>query len=292
MVVDGNRDPIVAFEVAQPMRVDPLTGAATVLAVGGDFGDATDLLVEGMPAPGEPTDGDGDLFPDGIDNCPDVANPDQNDANADGTGDVCQLFDFDLDGIPDTQDNCPDFPNPPVRACSQGQVGQSCTTNAIAAPLPFGGVLERPGGRRRRRRRRPLRQLPAGRQLQPGDGTATDGGIGATRHCRRLGCDGQLPEASQPHPERPESRPGGRRCAGDGDSTASPRRRRRALGDNPRPRGDGSAAATTARRRNANQSDVNDDGCGDVCQPDDRRDGDGVPDDGDGSGTRARRTAS
>ncbi len=35
-------------------------------------------------------DSDGDGIPDASDNCPDTANPDQADANADGTGDVCE----------------------------------------------------------------------------------------------------------------------------------------------------------------------------------------------------------
>lgn len=40
------------------------------------------------PAPA-PSDGDGDGIPDGSDNCPEVDNPDQVDADSDGLGDVC-----------------------------------------------------------------------------------------------------------------------------------------------------------------------------------------------------------
>jgi streptogramin lyase len=140
MVVREDRDLIVAFDVAEPRRVDPLTGASTLLSVGGDFADATDLVYQGMPEPGEPKDGDADQFPDGIDNCPDVSNSDQSDANTDGTGDVCQLLDFDLDGIPDFQDNCPVFPNPPVPTCSEGRVGESCTTNSDCDDAAIEGV--------------------------------------------------------------------------------------------------------------------------------------------------------
>ncbi|MCK4316567.1 MAG: thrombospondin type 3 repeat-containing protein, partial [Anaerolineae bacterium] len=41
------------------------------------------------PEPGEPNDADGDGVPDDEDNCPAVANPDQDDADGDGVGDVC-----------------------------------------------------------------------------------------------------------------------------------------------------------------------------------------------------------
>ena len=41
---------------------------------------------------------DGDRVPDGIDNCPAVPNPDQQDSDGDGVGDAC--------------DNCPLCPTP------------------------------------------------------------------------------------------------------------------------------------------------------------------------------------
>jgi hypothetical protein len=55
-------------------------------------------------------DTDGDGIPDDVDNCPDVANPDQADADGDGIGDVCESVqeDLDGDGIPDDVDNCPE----------------------------------------------------------------------------------------------------------------------------------------------------------------------------------------
>lgn len=47
-------------------------------------------------------DGDGDFFPDSIDNCPLVRNPTQADCDEDGIGDACQPGDdFNGDGIPD-----------------------------------------------------------------------------------------------------------------------------------------------------------------------------------------------
>ena len=76
-------------------------------------------------------DGDGDGIPNVIDNCPNVANPDQADADGDGVGDACQAvvtpidpepdpepdpdpdpeLDSDGDGYPDSSDGCPNDPN-------------------------------------------------------------------------------------------------------------------------------------------------------------------------------------
>jgi hypothetical protein len=63
-----------------------------------DFGLARYLI--GSDAGG---DSDGDGIDDDVDNCPDVANPDQVDSDGDGMGDACDPDD-DNDGIPDTRD--------------------------------------------------------------------------------------------------------------------------------------------------------------------------------------------
>jgi len=66
-----------------------------------------------------PPDGDGDGFPDDLDLCPTVGDPDQFDADADGLGDRCDncpltansdQADDDLDGIGDPCDACPGDP--------------------------------------------------------------------------------------------------------------------------------------------------------------------------------------
>src|SRR5262249_54939694 len=51
----------------------------------------------------DPNDRDHDGRVNAIDNCPDIANPDQADADADGKGDVC--------------DACPNTPNPGAAGC-------------------------------------------------------------------------------------------------------------------------------------------------------------------------------
>lgn len=67
-------------------------------------------------------DFDGDGFPNFVDSCPLIANPDQADANADGIGDACEVaspvdplataVDNDGDGVADSVDNCDFLPNP------------------------------------------------------------------------------------------------------------------------------------------------------------------------------------
>ncbi|MFH1725585.1 MAG: discoidin domain-containing protein, partial [Elusimicrobiota bacterium] len=66
------------------------------------------------------TDGIGD----DCDNCVDVANADQGDADGDGTGDACD--DSDLDGILDPADNCVDVANADQTDADSDAVGDLC----------------------------------------------------------------------------------------------------------------------------------------------------------------------
>jgi hypothetical protein len=74
-------------------------------------------------------DADGDRVVDSEDNCPNDANPDQADADNDGTGDVCELSDVedaDADGIVDSLDNCPIVANADQLDTDVDLIGDVC----------------------------------------------------------------------------------------------------------------------------------------------------------------------
>jgi len=70
-------------------------------------------------------DDDRDGVDDLIDNCPDIANPGQEDRDDDTIGDLCDE-DIDGDTVPNETDNCPDLFNPGQRDIDRDGIGNVC----------------------------------------------------------------------------------------------------------------------------------------------------------------------
>jgi hypothetical protein len=70
-------------------------------------------------------DSDGDGLQDYRDNCPNAANVNQADLNANGIGDVCDPDD-DSDSVPDVDDNCPRVANSNQLDLDSDGVGDTC----------------------------------------------------------------------------------------------------------------------------------------------------------------------
>jgi len=73
-------------------------------------------------------DSDVDGIDDDLDNCPQVANPDQSDVDADGRGDACDDVndDVDADGVHNDLDNCRFVANPDQGDVDNDGVGDAC----------------------------------------------------------------------------------------------------------------------------------------------------------------------
>ena len=77
------------------------------------------------PSPSATPDADGDGVDDTADNCPLVANPNQEDADGNGVGDACE-HDADGDGWEDSLDNCPAVANAAQTDTDSDGLGDAC----------------------------------------------------------------------------------------------------------------------------------------------------------------------
>ncbi|MFN3239733.1 MAG: thrombospondin type 3 repeat-containing protein [Pseudomonadales bacterium] len=125
-----------------------------------NFEDQTSTEVLRVSVPELDVDTDADGFRDGLDNCTAVSNPDQNDLDQDGLGDVCDtdadgdsflaisaggndpddgdafiVPDTDGDNLGDNQDNCPNIANPDQADFDQDGIGDACDSDFIDSDL-------------------------------------------------------------------------------------------------------------------------------------------------------------
>ncbi|MGB5419989.1 choice-of-anchor B family protein, partial [Algibacter sp.] len=85
-------------------------------------------------------DTDNDGIEDNLDNCPSIANPNQEDTDNDGIGDLCEtivLVDTDSDGIPDSEDNCPEMANSNQEDQDSDGIGDLCDADFVDPNAPL-----------------------------------------------------------------------------------------------------------------------------------------------------------
>jgi hypothetical protein len=127
------------------IRIDTVFDLPATVIPDATFG-YDNVLLQAMKADEPPLDTDGDGIPDGDDNCPTAANPDQADNDGDGIGDACDSTpngpDNDGDGVPDSTDNCPTVSNPNQADTDGDGVGDACDST----PTGPGSTGDNQGG--------------------------------------------------------------------------------------------------------------------------------------------------
>ncbi len=125
-----------------PTRTHALGATSVARDAAGNGCPATDQRGTGFPRPlgvacdigafeatgsGGSPDSDGDGFPDNADNCPSIANS-QDDNDGDGAGDACDA-DLDGDGVGNGTDNCPNAANAGQQDTDTDGAGDACDSD-------------------------------------------------------------------------------------------------------------------------------------------------------------------
>jgi Thrombospondin type 3 repeat len=153
--------------VAIPANVPP-DGLFWVRWIGTTIAGANDGLgIDDFQIVPVQPDLDGDGRPDAGDNCTGVANPGQEDGDADGSGDACDPIDIDGDGVLDASDNCPTVANTGQANGDGDGAGDACDPLTATPPPAATGQraaavkrCKKFGGHRRKRCLKKANKLP------------------------------------------------------------------------------------------------------------------------------------